>query len=136
MRFMIVVKADESTEAGVLPSPALLGKMGALNEEMAKAGVLLGAEGLQASSKGARIALSHGKRTVIDGPFAETKEMIAGFTMVQVPSKEEAIAWATRILEIIVAEQSPGGAAIEVRQLFEAADSRQYSLPRNRGSPP
>jgi hypothetical protein len=122
MRFMIVVKADESTEAGVLPSPALLGKMGALNEEMARAGVLLGAEGLQASSKGARITLSSGKRTVLDGPFAESKELIAGFTMIQVASKDEAIAWASRVLEIIVAEQSPGGAELEVRQLFEASD--------------
>jgi hypothetical protein len=122
MRFMIVVKADESTEAGVLPSGALLAKMGALNAEMAAAGVLRGAEGLQASSKGARVALAHGKRTVIDGPFAESKELIAGFTMVEVASKDEAIAWAARILEIIVDEQCPDGAEIEVRKLFEASD--------------
>lgn len=122
MRFMIMVKADESTEAGVLPSPALLGKMGALNEEMARSGVLLGAEGLRATSKGARVKLAQGKRTMVDGPFAETKELIAGFTMVQVQSKEEAISWASRILEIIVDEQSHAGAEIEVRQLFEASD--------------
>jgi hypothetical protein len=122
MRFMIVVKANQSTEAGVLPSSALLAKMGALNAEMAAAGVLLGAEGLQASSKGARVALAHGKRTVVDGPFTESKELIAGFTMVEVASKDEAVAWASRILEIIVAEEAPEGAEIEVRKLFEASD--------------
>ncbi len=122
MRFMIVVKASKSTEAGVLPSSALLAKMGALNAEMAAAGVLLGAEGLQASSKGARVSLAHGKRTVVDGPFTESKELIAGFTMVEVASKDEAVAWASRILELIVADEAPEGAEIEVRKLFEMSD--------------
>lgn len=122
MRFMIVVKADRSTEAGVLPSKAGLTRMGALHGEMASAGVLLAGEGLQSSAKGARITLAPGKRTVTDGPFAESKELIAGFTMVQVTSKEEAIGWAERILQIIVEEQSPGGAEIDVRQLFEPSD--------------
>ncbi|MGH2706852.1 MAG: YciI family protein, partial [Actinomycetota bacterium] len=89
MRFMVIVKADKNTEAGVLPSKELLTEMGKYNEELAKAGVLLAGEGLQASSKGARVKFSGTKRTVIDGPFAETKELIAGFSIIQVNSKEE-----------------------------------------------
>jgi hypothetical protein len=93
MRFMIIVKATKESEAGVMPSEQLLTEMGKYNEELAKAGVLLAGEGLQPSSKGARVRFSGDKRTVIDGPFAETKELIAGFWLWQVKSKEEALAW-------------------------------------------
>src|ERR1035438_2869367 len=119
MRFMMIVKANPDSEAGVLPSKDLIEAMGKFNEEMAKAGVLLSAEGLQASSKGARVKFLRGKRTVVDGPFAETKELIAGFWLIQVKSKEEAIAWASRC-------PNPAGgdneAEIEIRQVFEACD--------------
>jgi hypothetical protein len=91
MRFMIIVKASKDSEAGVMPSKQLLGEMGKFNEELTKAGVLLAAEGLQASSKGARVRYSNGKFTVIDGPFAKTKELIAGFWLIQAKSREEAI---------------------------------------------
>src|SRR5215218_4224087 len=96
MRFMVIVKADQKSEAGVLPSRELLAEMGKFNEELAKAGVMLAGEGLQASSKGARVKFSGTKRTVIDGPFAETKELVAGFWLWQVKSKEEAIEWLKR----------------------------------------
>jgi len=96
MRFMVIVKGDESTEAGVLPSPEFFAEMGKYNEGLVKAGVLLAAEGLQASSKGARVNFSGGKQTVVDGPFTETKELIAGFWLFQVNSKEEAIEWVKR----------------------------------------
>ncbi|HZH77551.1 MAG TPA: YciI family protein, partial [Archangium sp.] len=96
MRFMILIKATKNSETGVLPSPELLAEMGKYNEELMKAGVLLAGEGLHPSSKGARIKLAGGKRTVIDGPFAETKELIAGFWIWQVKSKEEAIEWVKR----------------------------------------
>src|SRR5438445_6308743 len=96
MRFMILVKATKNSEAGVLPDEKLLTAMGKYNEELAKAGVLLAAEGLQPSSKGARVKFSGNKRTGIDGPFAETKELIAGFWLWQVKSKEEAIEWVKR----------------------------------------
>src|SRR6202049_3879849 len=96
MRFMAIVKANKESEAGVLPSKELLAAMGKVNEGMGKAGILLAAEGLQASSKGARVRFSGTKRTVIDGPFAETKELIAGFWLLQVKSKEEAIEWIKR----------------------------------------
>ena len=115
MRFMVLVKADKDSEAGVLPSKELLAAIGQLNEEMAKAGVLLAAEGLQASSKGARVSFSGQKRIVTDGPFAETKELIAGFWMIQVTSKEEAIEWVKRV-------PFADGEVIEVRQVFEASD--------------
>src|SRR6266571_1632251 len=118
MRFMILVKATKNSEAGVLPDEKLLTAMGKYNEELAKAGVLLAAEGLQPSSKGARVRFSGNKRTVIDGPFAETKELIAGFWLWQVKSKEEAIAWAKRC-----PNPFPGtGSEIEIRQVFEADD--------------
>ena len=114
MRFMILVKANEETEAGVLPDEALLSAMGKFNEELVKAGVMLAGEGLQASSKGARVRFAEGKRTVIDGPFTETKEQIAGFWLWEVKSKEEAIEWVKR---------GPfDGAEIEIRQVFEADD--------------
>jgi hypothetical protein len=114
---MILVKADKNTEAGVLPDEKLLTEMGKFNEELAKAGVLLAGEGLQPSSKGARVRFSGERRTVIDGPFAETKELIAGFWLWQVNSKEEAIEWVKRC-------PNPTGAEgeIEIRQVFEAED--------------
>src|SRR5688572_30214125 len=96
MRFMVLVKADKNSEAGVLPDKKLLTEMGNFNEELVKAGVMLAGEGLQPSSKGARVKFSGGKRTVIDGPFAETKELVAGFWLWEVKSKEEAIEWLKR----------------------------------------
>src|ERR1700758_5531584 len=117
MRFMAIVKANKDSEAGVLPSKELLAAMGKFNEEMVKAGVLLAAEGLQASSKGARVRFSGTKRTVIDGPFAETKELIAGFWLLQVKSKEEAIEWIKRSPAPFEDE-----CEIEIRQVFEATD--------------
>src|SRR5262245_2220868 len=96
MRFMMIVKANKDSEAGVLPSKELLEAMGKFNEEMVKSGVMLAGEGLQASSKGARVKFSGGKRTVIDGPFTESKELIAGYWLIEVKSKEEAIEWAKR----------------------------------------
>jgi len=115
MRFMMLVKASKDSEAGALPSKELLAAMGQFNEEMAKAGVLLAGEGLHASSKGARITFSGSKRSVTDGPFAETKELLAGFWMIQVKSKAEAIAWASRV-------PFADGEVVEVRQVFEASD--------------
>jgi hypothetical protein len=116
MRFMVMVKATKDSEAGVLPSTELLATMGKYNEELAKAGVILAGEGLQASSKGARVKFSAaGKPTVRDGPFTETKELIAGFWLWQVKSREEAIEWAKR------APMLPGD-ELEIRQVFEADD--------------
>jgi hypothetical protein len=117
MRFMVMVKANEDSEAGVLPSQELLTAMGQYNEELVKAGVLLAAEGLQASSKGARVKFSGKQRTVIDGPFSETKELIAGFWLIQVKSKEEAIDWVKRC-----PNPMEGESEIELRQVFEAPD--------------
>jgi hypothetical protein len=117
MRFMILLKADKSTEAGVMPEEKLLADMGRYNEELVKAGVLLAGEGLQPSSKGARVKFSGTKRTVVDGPFLETKELIAGFWMFQVKSKEEAIEWVKRCPNPLM-----GDAEIEIRQVFEAED--------------
>jgi hypothetical protein len=118
MRFMVFVKADKSSEAGVLPDEKLLAEMGKYNEELAKAGVLLAAEGLQPSSKGARVRFSGSKRTVIDGPFSETKELVAGFWMIQVKSKAEAIEWVKRCPNPFPGTDSE----IEIRQVFEADD--------------
>jgi len=115
MRFMVIVKASKESEAGILPSKELLAEMGKFNEELVKAGVMLAGEGLQASSKGARVRFEGKKRTVIDGPFAEAKELIAGFWLWQVKSKEEAIEWLKRA-------PFDGGAEVEIRQVFEAAD--------------
>jgi hypothetical protein len=111
---MILVKADKNSEAGVLPDQKILTEMGKYNEELAAAGVLLAGEGLHPSSKGARVQFSGGKRTVIDGPFAETEELIAGFWLWQVQSKEEAIEWVKRC--------PVSDAEIEIRQVFEAED--------------
>ena len=114
MRFMVIVKANKDSEAGVLPTEELLTEMGKYNEELVKAGVMLAGEGLQPSSKGARVRFSGGKRTVIDGPFTETKELIAGFWLWQVKSKEEAIEWLKR---------APfDETEVEIRQVFEAED--------------
>ena len=118
MRFMILVKADKNSEAGVLPDEKLLTEMGKFNEELVKAGVMLAGEGLQPSSKGARVRFSGAKRTVIDGPFAETKELIAGFWLWQVKSKEDAIEWVKRCPNPFRGTESE----IEIRQLFEAED--------------
>jgi hypothetical protein len=118
MRFMVMVKADKNSEAGVMPSEQLLADMGRFNEEMAEAGVLLTAEGLQPSSKGARIKFSGGKRIVTDGPFAEAKELIAGFWMIEVKSKAEAIEWIKRCPNPMPDTE----AEIEIRQIFEAED--------------
>jgi hypothetical protein len=118
MRFMVIVKANKDSEAGVLPEEKLLRDMGNYNEELAKAGVLLAAEGLQPSSKGARVRFSGTKRTVIDGPFSETKELIAGFWLIQVKSKEEAIEWVKRSPNPFPGAESE----IEIRQVFELDD--------------
>ena len=119
MRFMIIVKATKDSEAGVMPSEALIAQMGAYHEELKKAGVLLDASGLQASSKGWRIQYSGDKRSVIDGPFAETKELIAGYTLIQVKSREEALEWTKRFPNPAVDGKE---GEIEVRQLFELED--------------
>jgi hypothetical protein len=117
MRFMIIVKGDKNTEAGVMPSEKLLTDMGKYNEELVKADVLLGMEGLQPSSKGARVKFSGTKRSVIDGPFTETKELIAGYWLFQVKSLDEAIEWVKRAPNPL-----EGDTEIEIRQVFEAAD--------------
>lgn len=121
MRFMMIVKATEESEAGILPSEKLLAAMGKYNEELAKAGVLLDLSGLQSSSKGVRVKFSDGKRTVTDGPFAETKELIAGYWIIQVKSKAEAIEWAKRV-PFEPGLQPGGEAEIEIRQFFELED--------------
>jgi len=114
MRFMVIVKANKDSEAGVMPSEKLLTDMGKFNEELVKAGVMLAGEGLHPSSKGARVKFSGGKTTVIDGPFAETKELVAGYWMWQVKSREEAIEWLKR---------APfEDTEVEIRQVFEAED--------------
>jgi PhnB protein len=118
MRFMIIRKADAETEAGVIPGEDLLNAMGAYNEELVKSGVFLDGMGLKASSAGARVQFKSGKPTVIDGPFAETKELIAGFTLIQTKSKAEAIEWVKRWPK----EDGHGNAEVEIRQVFELSD--------------
>ena len=118
MRFMVIVKANKDSEAGVLPTEKELADMGKFNEELVKAGVMLAGEGLQPSSKGARVKFSGDKRTVTDGPFTEAKELIAGFWLWQVKSKEEAIEWVTRCPNPMPGTESE----IEIRQVFEAED--------------
>jgi len=118
MRFMVIVKATRNSEAGVMPGQKLLADMGKFNEELVKAGVMLAGEGLHPSSKGARVRFSGGKRTVMDGPFAETKELIAGFWLWNVKSKEEAIEWVKRCPDPMPGEDSE----IEIRQVFESED--------------
>jgi hypothetical protein len=117
MRFMVMVRANKMTESGVLPDKKLLAEMGKYNEELVKAGVMLAGEGLQPSSKGALVKFSGTKRTVIDGPFTEAKELIAGFWLFQVKSKEEAIEWVKRC-----PNPTEGESEIEIRQVFEASD--------------
>src|SRR5438445_521290 len=117
MRFMILVKANKDSEAGILPDEKILTEMGKFNIELEKAGVMLAGDGLQASSKGARIKYSGGKRTVIDGPFTEAKELVAGYTLIQVKSREEALEWARRF-----PNPSLEDGEIEVRQLYELDD--------------
>jgi len=121
---MVIVRATKDSEAGALPSVGLLTAMGKYNEELAKAGILLAGEGLQPSSKGARVRFSGAKRTVIDGPFAETKELIAGFWLWKVKSKEEAIEWVKRC-----PNPMPGDSEIEIRQVFEAEDFGEQFTP-------
>jgi hypothetical protein len=115
MRFMVIVKANKESEAGVLPSQEILEKMGKFNEQLVKAGVMLAGEGLHSSSKGARVKFDGNQRTVTDGPFTETKELIAGFWLWQVKSREEAIEWLKRA-------PFDGGTEVEIRQVFETED--------------
>jgi hypothetical protein len=122
MRFMMLVKASKESEAGMLPSQELIAAMGQFNEEMVKASVLIAGEGLQASSKGARITYSGSRRSVTDGPFAETEELLAGFWMIDVKSKADAIAWASRV-------PFTDGEVVEVRQVFEASDFPSDVMP-------
>jgi hypothetical protein len=117
MRFMVIIKANAQSEAGEMPSERLLTEMGKYNEELVKAGVLLAGEGLHPSSKGARVRFSGSKRTVVDGPFAETEQLVAGFWLIQVNSREEAIEWVKRI-----PNPDGGDSEVEIRQVFEADD--------------
>ncbi len=127
MRFMVLVKATEESEAGVMPSEELLAAMGKYNEELVNAGVMLAGEGLHPSSKGARVKFSGKERTVVDGPFAEAKELVAGFWLIQVKSKEEAIEWVKRC-----PNPMEGESEIEVRQVFEAEDFGEELTPELR----
>ena len=122
MRVMVVVKANKDSEAGILPSKEILTAMGKFNEELVKAGVMLAGDGLEASSKGKRVKFSGKNRTVIDGPFAETKELIAGYWLWQVRSMEEAVEWLKRA-------PFDGGEEVEVRRVFEAADFGENLTP-------
>jgi hypothetical protein len=125
MRFMVTVPASKESEAGVLPDPKLMAEMGKFNEEMVKAGVMLVAEGLQPTSKGARLKFSGGTPQVIDGPFTESKELIAGFWIIQVKSKEEAIEWMSRA-------PFGGGVVLEIRQIGELEDFLDSMTPEHR----
>ena len=128
MRFMVIVRATKNSEAGILPTETLLADMGKFNQELAKAGVLLAGEGLQPSSNGARVKFSGSKRTVVDGPFTEVKELIAGFWLWQVKSREEAIEWVKRCPHPMPGED----AEIEIRQLYEAEDFGEEFTPEMR----
>ena len=127
MKFMVIVKASAESEAGVMPSEQLLTEMGAFNESLVKAGVLLAGEGLHPSSKGVRVRFSGKERTVIDGPFAETKELVAGFWLLQVKSREEAIEWIKRA-------PFDSGAEIEIRKIFEPEDFGEALTPELRAN--
>ena len=129
MRFMVLVKADKNSEAGVMPSEKLLADMGKYNEELMKAGVLLAGEGLHPSSKGARVKFSGAKRTVVDGPFPQTKDLVCGFWIFQVKSKEEAIEWVKRC-----PNPMEGETELEIRQVFEADDFGAELTPELRAS--
>jgi hypothetical protein len=125
---MVIVKATKNSEAGVMPSEALLAAMGKFNEELVKAGIMLDGDGLQSSSKGKRIKMSGGKRTVVDGPFAETKELVAGYWVWQVRSMEEAVEWARRCPDPMPGEE----AELEIRPFFEAEDFGEAFTPELR----
>ena len=127
MRFMVIIKANSASEAGAMPSERLLTEMGKYNEELVKAGVLLAGEGLHPSSRGARVRFSGAKRTVVDGPFQETKELIAGFWLFEVKSKEEAIEWVKRC-----PNPMEGESEIEIRQVFEPNDFGEAMTPELR----
>ena len=127
MRFMVLVKANEDSEAGVMPTEEQLAEMGRFNEEMVKAGVMLAGEGLHPTSKGARVKFSGSERTVTDGPFTETKELVAGYWLIQVKSREEAIEWIKRC-----PNPGPGESEIEIRQVFEAEDFGEEFTPELR----
>ncbi|MEO8575091.1 MAG: YciI family protein [Gemmatimonadales bacterium] len=127
MRFIVMVKATKDSEAGIMPTEQLLAEMGAYNEQLVKAGVMLAGEGLHPSSNGARVRFSGDKRTVIDGPFAETKELVAGFWLFQVKSREEAIEWVKRC-----PNPMPGESEIEIRQIFETEDFGEEFTPELR----
>ncbi|WP_293393788.1 YciI family protein [Nevskia sp.] len=124
MRFMVIIKADANSEAGVMPDEKLLTEMGKFNEELVKAGVMLAGEGLHPSSKGARVRFAGAKRTVIDGPFAETKELIAGFWLWELRSMQEAIEWLKRCPCPMIGESE-----VEIRQVFEASDFGEAFTP-------
>ncbi len=124
MRFMVIIKADANSEAGVMPDEKLLTEMGKFNEELVKAGVMLAGEGLHPSSKGARVRFSGAKRTVIDGPFAETRELIAGFWLWELRSMADAIEWLKRCPNPMIGESE-----VEIRQVFEAADFGEAFTP-------
>ncbi len=128
MRVMVIVKATKNSEAGVMPSEKLLAEMGKFNEELVKAGVMLAGEGLHPSSKGKRVVFSSGKKVVIDGPFAETKELIAGFWLWQVKSIEEAVEWVRRCPDPMPGEES----VLEIRPVFEAEDFGKEFTPELR----
>ena len=128
MRFMVMVKATPNSEAGAMPTAQLIEEMGRFNEELVRAGVLLAGEGLQPSSKGARVRFAGDKRTVIDGPFSETKELVAGFWILQVRSKEEVIEWVKRCPNPMPGEESE----IEIRQVMEAEDFGEEFTPAMR----
>jgi hypothetical protein len=128
MRVMVIVKATKNSEAGVMPSEKLLADMGKFNEELVKAGIMLAGDGLRPSSKGKRVRFSAGKKTVIDGPFAETKELVAGFWIWQVKSMEEAVEWVRRCPDPMPGEESE----IEIRPVFEAADFGEEFTPELR----
>ena len=127
MRFMVIVKATKESEAGILPSQQLLEDMGRYNEELVKAGVMLAGEGLQPSSKGARVKFKGKERTVVDGPFTETKELVAGFWLMQARSKDEVIEWVKRC-----PNPMEGESEIEIRQVFEAEDFGEVLTPELR----
>ena len=127
MRFMVMVKATKDSEAGVMPSTELLAEMGKYNEELVNAGIMLAGEGLHPSSRGARVKFKGKERTVVDGPFTETKELVAGFWILQCRSKEEAIEWVKRC-----PNPMPGESEIEIRQVFEAEDFGELLTPELR----
>jgi hypothetical protein len=127
MRFMVIVKADANSEAGILPDKQILADMGKFNEQLVKAGVMLAGEGLHPSSKAKRVRFSGAKRTVIDGPFAETKELVAGYWMWQVKSMAEAVEWLKRC-----PNPHPGESEIEIRPVFEASDFGEALTPELR----